>query len=194
MTGLIILAAGASTRLGRPKQNVVFKGKTLLRHAVDAGIESTCEPVIVVLGASSNLIGPPLTGLPVHLVENENWPDGMASSIHTGMHVLKRLSPEADNVIIMLCDQPFADAALLDQLVEQKANIDKNIVACAYNGTVGPPALFDSIYFDALLLLKGHEGAKKLLLKHADDVLAIPFPLGAIDVDTVADMKRLGNL
>jgi molybdenum cofactor cytidylyltransferase len=193
MTGIIILAAGSSTRLGHPKQNVRFKGKTLLRHAVEAAVHSVCEPIIVVLGASSNLIGPSLTGLPVTLVQNENWPDGMASSIHTGIHVLTRRSPEADSVILMLCDQPFADAILLDELVKQNECTDKKIIACAYNDTIGPPALFDSTYFDALLALKGHDGAKKLLLKHQHDVLPVPFPLGAIDVDTAEDVQKLND-
>ena len=91
----------------------------------------------------------------------------------------------------MLCDQPYVDTSLINQLI-RKASANK-IVASAYNGTVGAPALFDCSFFPPLLSLTGHEGAKRILLDHPNAVISIPFPLGAIDIDTITDYDRLNN-
>jgi len=89
----------------------------------------------------------------------------------------------------MLCDQPFVDASLLNQLVQKKSL--KGIIASTYNGIIGAPVLFDVAYFDELLLLKGQEGAKKLLTKYPEDIDTVAFPLGSIDIDTMEDYERL---
>jgi molybdenum cofactor cytidylyltransferase len=191
MTGIIILAAGASTRLGEPKQQLLYKGKTLLQHAVDAAVESIAQLVIVVLGANAEAIKNDIIDKGVTIVNNKDWKEGMASSIRSGITELQKLKPDID-IILMLCDQPFVDTTLLNKLIEQKENSSKPIIACAYNNTIGPPALFDRTYFEKLILLKGQEGAKKLLMKYPDDVSAIPFIEGAIDIDTAQDYKKLG--
>src|ERR1700753_2785750 len=103
MTGLIILAAGESSRLGRPKQNLLFDGKTLLQRAVEAGKESVCGKIVVVLGANADKIAP-IAG--ITMTHNENGMQGMASSIKTGVVEMNH-DPLINNVIIMLCDQPF---------------------------------------------------------------------------------------
>ena len=189
MTGIIILAAGSSSRLGKPKQNLVYKGQTLLQRAIETACSSVCKPVIVILGANAEVIRPTIDGSNVNLIQNSDWNEGMASSIRSGISELQKLELKADSLILMLCDQPFVDTSLLDQLVQKKST--KGIVACAYNDTAGPPVLFDAVYFDELLLLKGQEGAKKLLLKYPDDVVAVPFPWGDIDIDTVEDFEKL---
>src|SRR5258708_26723116 len=176
MTGIIILAAGSSSRLGRPKQNLVYKGKTLLERAIEAAMASVCKPVIVVLGANSDVIKQFIEDFDIALVQNAYWPEGMSSSIRAGVSELKKNAPNADSAILMLCDQPFVNADLIDQLVQKKSS--KPIVASAYNNTIGPPVMFDAAYFDELLLLKGQEGAKKLMMKHANDVVTLPFPKG----------------
>jgi molybdenum cofactor cytidylyltransferase len=102
---------------------------------------------------------------------------------------MQKLYPKISSIILMLCDQPFADAPLLDELVKKKSL--NGIIASGYNDTAGPPVLFDKKYFDDLLLLKGHEGAKKLLLQHPEDVFIIQFPLAGIDIDTMEDFERL---
>jgi molybdenum cofactor cytidylyltransferase len=113
----------------------------------------------------------------------------MASSIRIGIRQIRQLEPKITSVILMLCDQPFVDASLLDQLVKKKSLT--GIVASGYNGITGAPVLFDAAYFDELLLLKGQEGAKKLLLKYPDDIDAVSFPLGSIDIDTMEDYEKL---
>src|ERR1700742_4629961 len=102
MTGLIILAAGESSRLGKPKQNLLFNGQTLLQGAVDSAQRSTCDPVIVVLGANADQINP-IAG--VTTLYNKDWGEGMASSIRTAINEINK-DVSVDKVIILLCDQP----------------------------------------------------------------------------------------
>ena len=189
MTGVLILAAGSSSRLGKPKQNLVFEGQTLLQRAIDAALATLCGPVIVVLGANADEIKPTLEGKPVRIVHNNDWVEGMASSIRLGIAELQVIDPDAKAAILMLCDQPFVSTAILQQLIQSQSK--KGIAACAYNDTIGPPVLFDEFYFGELLSLKGQEGAKKLLLKYTDAVTTIPFALGSIDIDTAADFEKL---
>jgi molybdenum cofactor cytidylyltransferase len=191
MTAIIILAAGASTRLGEPKQQLLYIGRTLLQHAVDAAVESKGEPIIVVLGANAEVIKNDITNQGVTIIHNKDWEEGMASSIRAGITELQKLSPDIDDAILMLCDQPFVNVALLNNLMLNKQQTSTPIIACAYNNTVGPPALFDKTYFNALLSLKGQEGAKKLLMKYRDKVFTIPFDKGAIDIDTVEDYAKI---
>ncbi|MES2809121.1 MAG: nucleotidyltransferase family protein, partial [Bacteroidota bacterium] len=106
MTALIILAAGASSRLGFPKQTLLYKGKTLIELAIEAGIKSRCDEVIVVLGANADVIEPGIKHYNINIIHNPDWAQGMASSITTAMHQL-RLKPAIRQVVIMLCDQPF---------------------------------------------------------------------------------------
>jgi len=190
MTGLIILAAGCSSRLGEPKQNLVYEDKTLLQRAIDAANGSGCDPIIVVLGANADAIVPVISGQDdILIVINPEWEEGIASSIRTGLAEIEK-DDRVSNVIIMLCDQPFVDAALLQKLIRAKQS-DKNIVACSYAGTIGVPALFDRILFVKLLKLQGQDGAKKILKDHPDDMATIEFDKGNIDIDTKDDYDQL---
>lgn len=191
MTGIIILAAGSSSRLGSPKQNLVYQGETLLQRAIKAATTSVCEPVIVVLGANAGIIEPTIKNLGVDIVFNTDPEEGMASSIRAGVKALLQIAPSANSTVLMLCDQPFVDTAIIDVLVDTHANNKAQIVACAYNDTTGSPALFDAVYFDELSLLKGQEGAKKLLIKYGEKVTAIPFSKGGVDIDTLTDYEKL---
>lgn len=190
MTGAIILAAGESNRLGRPKQNLQFNGQTLLQHAVDSAQQSECKPVIVVLGANDNAITPPGG---VTVLYNKDWKEGMASSIRTAINGINN-DLSVDKVIIMLCDQPFVSTALLNSLIDKQIETGKPIVASTYNDIIGVPALFDRTFFAELLLLKGHEGAKKILITHANEIATIPFEKGSIDIDTPDDYEQLCKL
>ena len=187
--GIIILAAGSSSRLGRPKQNLVFKGKTLLQRAVETALASVCDTVVVVLGASADVILQSIINYPITIVQNDKWEEGMASSVRAGISELTKIIPNAQSAILLLCDQPFMDTYLLNHLILSKTR--KGITVCCYNETVGPPALFDAIYFDDLLLLKGAEGAKKVIQKYPENVSEIPFPKGSIDIDTIEDFEKI---
>jgi molybdenum cofactor cytidylyltransferase len=189
MTGIIILAAGSSSRLGKPKQNLVYKGKTLLQRAIETALASICDPVIVVLGANAVVIRPSVENYKVTIVKNPEWHEGMASSIRIGIKELLKLKPDIQSVILMLCDQPFVDTYVLNHLILAKSK--EGITVCSYNDTVGPPVLFDAIYFDDLLMLKGAEGAKKVIQKYPDKVVEILFPQGSVDIDTLEDYEGL---
>jgi len=190
-----LLAAGGSARLGEPKQTLRYHGKSLLQRAVQAALNSVCQPVVVVLGANIKTTLPELGGISaVQVVENPAWQDGMASSIRYGLTTMLQVKPSVAGIILMVCDQPFADAALLDKLVHEKYKTGKGIAASAYNGTLGTPVLFDKVYFPELLSLKGQEGAKKLVFRYSEDAVSVPFPLGSIDVDTPADYAALSLL
>ena len=189
--GLILLAAGPSTRLGEPKQTLVYEGQTLLQRAVQTALDSPCDPILVVLGANAETLRPDLDELPVQVILNPDWPEGMASSIRRGITALTEKSPDIDSAIIMVCDQPFVNCALLHELVQQKQQHGHGIIASAYKDTLGTPALIDKQFFPELLALQGQEGAKKLLFRHAEAVTPIEFPLGTFDIDTPQDYEAL---
>lgn len=190
MTGLIILAAGESKRLGEPKQNLLFLDKTLLQRSVETACETNCSPVLVVLGANYDLIYPRIPQDKVKILHNPEWREGLASSIRVGIAALAEID-EIDSVVIMLCDQPFVTSALIDELIRKQQLTGKAIVACAYKQTVGVPVIFQRALFNELLLLQGDEGAKKLLKSHPDDIESLPFEGGSIDIDTTEDFNNL---
>jgi molybdenum cofactor cytidylyltransferase len=192
MTALVILAAGASNRLGQPKQNLLFKNQTLLQRAVETGLASACRPVIVVLGANADVIEP-INLVDAKVLYNYEWNEGMASSIRVAVNEIIK-DTTVTNIIIMLCDQPFVTAALINTMLQKQMETGKPIIACSYNNTMGVPALFNRPLFAELLLLKGHDGAKKILQTHQYDVITVPFEPGSIDIDTLEDYKRLLKL
>jgi molybdenum cofactor cytidylyltransferase len=189
MTGIIILAAGSSSRLGRPKQNLLFSGKTLLQHTIDTAFDTVFRPIVVVLGANKEKIETSSQNTGITIVYNPDWAEGMASSIRIGIATIQQ--HQIDHVIIMLCDQPFVNSELVNALVEKQLQTDKPIIACSYNETVGVPVLFCRLLFDELLQLKGHNGAKKVLKFHPKDIATIPFEKGDIDIDTPEDYEAL---
>lgn len=188
------MAAGSSSRMGIAKQGLPYNNSTLLQHAVATAINTTAGNVVVVLGANAEAIIPTITSKIVTIVINTNWANGLGSSVSTGIEKLVSIQPLVNAVLIMLCDQPLVNTALLDQLLETKAKDNKGLVACGYNNTVGVPAVFDKKYFPALLSLQGNTGARMILHQHNDDITIVPFPGGAIDIDTPEDFKRLLQL
>jgi molybdenum cofactor cytidylyltransferase len=190
MTALIILAAGASNRLGQPKQNLLFENKTLLQRAIDTGLASNCKPVIVVLGANAGLVHLPAHHENLKIMINPNWGEGMASSIRVGLSHIEENST-VSSVIIMLCDQPFVSPELIESLQQRRIESGKPLVACFYQDTAGVPALFDRSLFGDLLSLSGSEGAKKIIKNYADNLSVIPFEKGEKDIDTLDDYERL---
>jgi molybdenum cofactor cytidylyltransferase len=190
-TSIIILAAGSSSRFGSAKQLFHFNNKTLLQHIIDEAIEAASESVVVVIGSNADKISKEIKPDKVEIVFNENWEDGMASGIVTGLKKAITLNNDIENVIIAVCDQPFVSSSLFQQLYQAQNESVKHIVASAYADTIGTPALFTQKYFDALMSLQGDEGAKKILLANKEDVATIDFPQGNIDIDTQDDYKQL---
>lgn len=192
-TGVILLAAGSSSRLGRPKQLINYQGKTLIQKAIDEAQNSQADCLLVVLGANPDLIQTGFDHTKTPFVINPNWQFGMSSSMQAGLRFLME-KKAIDQVLFILCDQPFVDASLLDQLITTKEESGKGIVASAYSNTSGVPALFDRRYFEELLQLTGSEGAKKVIFNHQAEVQALDFPLGAVDLDTEEDVNKFLSL
>jgi molybdenum cofactor cytidylyltransferase len=189
--GGIMLAAGGSTRLGRPKQFLEFEGKTLLRRAAEAMCASVCDPVIAVLGAEYEKAEAEITDLPLAMRRNEEWESGMSSSIKIGLKELLLIEPEIDAVVITLCDQPFVNAEMIDRLGEKFAEAKSQMVAAEYDGVAGVPALFSNDIFDALFRLEGDKGARDLLRDPNASVETIEINEAAIDIDNPDDVDRL---
>ena len=188
--GIIILAAGASSRLGTPKQFLKFQGKTLLRRAVDAAIETNFKTVVV-LGANFEAIKAEIEDLEIEICFNENWQDGMSSSLKTGLHKLVEIVPNLSAVIVSLCDQPFVNSKVFTDLAETYKKTNAPIVACEYGQTVGVPALFSSSVFDELLNLSSENGAKTIIKKYLSKVEKISVPQAEIDIDTHEDYQKI---
>jgi len=188
-TGIILLAAGSSSRLGRAKQLIEFQGKTLIKKAIEEAQNSQADCLVLVLGSNPELIQTGFDSSSTPFIVNPDWQHGMSSSMQTGLRFLME-KEVIDQVLLMLCDQPFVDASLLDQLITAKEESGKKIVASAYSNTMGVPALFDGRYFEELLQLSGSEGAKKVIFNHQAEVQALDFPLGAVDLDTEEDVNQ----
>ncbi len=171
----MVLAAGASARLGRPKQSVVLGGETLVEHAVRVATEAGLSPVIVV-AADEDL---KLTG--AQSVFNQNAKEGIASSIRCGVSAVR----ESDGVVLLACDQPFLTADHLRALCV----VPESPCGSAYAGKVGIPAYFPASTFDSLLQLKGDTGARDLL-RNARSVLSENL---SFDIDTEEDIARLAS-
>ncbi|GAA4396888.1 hypothetical protein GCM10023187_05530 [Nibrella viscosa] len=188
--GIVILAAGASTRLGSPKQLIEWQGQTLVRRITEVALATQHRPVVVVLGANKTSIAAELEGLPVTLIENSHWEQGLSSSVKMGLAGVYMTKKEFDAVLFLLVDQPKVDQALVEHIIATYQENDKGIVSCRYAGKPGVPALFDRKYVEELLSLDGDKGAKWVMMQHRDDCLEIPFEDGAIDLDTRQDVDK----
>lgn len=191
-TGIIILAAGNSSRLGRPKQLLVFKGKTLIEWTIEAALATNFKPVVVVLGAFADQVKEKIPLTVAHII-NDNWSDGMASSIAAGLAEILKHSPDLENLIITVSDQAYINATILSALQQKHINTKKGIIASSYAKTTGTPALFNKRYFSQLLSLTGNNGAKSMLKLHDNDVETVAFAQGNIDIDTETDYHNLIN-
>jgi molybdenum cofactor cytidylyltransferase len=179
---LLLLAAGASTRMGRPKQMLPYKGRTLLRHAAEIAVASSCMPIVLITGALHEELLGEVSDLPIQAVRNERWKSGMASSIQTGLAAVVPAQPRA--VLIMLIDQPLVTPVLLRQLVAQQQQTQAPIVATAYGDVLGVPAVFARTMLPELLKLQGAQGAVRLITGLGAAVGWVAFPAGLLDVDT----------
>jgi len=191
--GIVILAAGASTRLGKPKQLLQYRGKTLLAHAISEAVNSNADAVVVILGKDANLFKKEIEERKVRVAVNSSWEEGMASSVRLGLDTLFNAKPYIDAVIFMVCDQPHISSSILNQLIITQQKTTKQIVTSNYGDSIGPPALFHKKYFEELMKLSGDAGARKIIQKNMNDVATILFLDGDIDIDTEEDYEKLKN-
>lgn len=188
--GLLLLAAGASRRLGTPKQLLSYKGESLLRRAARTALASLCRPVVVITGAHRESVESEIADLPLEIVFNEEWAMGMGASIRAGTEYLTARA-DTHAVVVMLCDQPRVETRIINELVAAYRATNAPLVTAKYDGTHGVPALFDQRLYPALLALTGSQGAKSLILAHSAHLSEVPTPEAALDVDTLADYERL---
>ncbi len=182
---MIILAGGRSSRLGKPKQLIVFRGASLVVHAVRTAIDSGASDVVVVLGAYAEQVKAVLVGLAVRVVENPSWEKGMSSSIKAGIDALP---PKLGRAILMNADQPL----LPPEHIRQLAGVEGDMAASSYDGVLGTPCLFGRSLFPALMALAGDSGAKALI-RSANPVSISLNGEASLDIDTLDDLNALNE-
>lgn len=186
----IVLAAGASTRFGSPKQLVRVAGRPLLHTALTRASEVTGSAVIVVLGSGAAELGASLKHSPGSIVINQEWREGLASSIRAG---IARLPLTCAGAMLLLADQPAVTADDLKRLAGTWRKQPQYIAAALYSGGMGVPAIFPRTLFRELAQLRGDVGARSLLRRHADRVVRVPMPSAAVDVDTPEDLLAISG-
>ncbi|HYL02575.1 MAG TPA: nucleotidyltransferase family protein [Steroidobacteraceae bacterium] len=185
----IVLAAGASTRFGSPKQLVRIQGRPLLHTVVTRAAEVTGNALLVVLGAGAAELAPLLKHAAGSVVINLQWRQGLASSIRAGV---ARLPAACTGVLLVLADQATVSADDLKRLAGSWRRQPQCIVAARYSGTTGVPAIFPRSYFPELAALRGDAGAQALIRRSADRVVRVPMPSAAFNLDTPEDLLALG--
>jgi molybdenum cofactor cytidylyltransferase len=189
----IIVAAGASSRLGQPKQLIFCDGEPLLQRAIRMASEAGASPVLVVLGAHRDLIERRVDFQGAKIVVNDHWAEGLASSVCVGVNAAEFESPDASGVLLMTCDQPRITAQHLGRLIDTFHHAPGTAVASVYAGTRGIPAIFPSMAFPDLCALGGDQGARSLLANEPWPVLEVPLEGGEVDIDRPEDLAQLNG-
>jgi len=188
----IILAAGASSRLGRPKQLLHIGTETLLERAHRIALEAGAHPVFSVLGAHAAIIQASLSLHDTVVVHNDRWGQGISSSIHAGLHALQMQAPQAAGALFMSCDQVRVTPDHLVQLIRTfEQQLTPTIVASSYAGIQGVPAVFPCAVFAHLLALTGDKGARSLLVNPPAPVITLPLEGGEVDIDLPSDLRYI---
>ena len=193
LTAAVVLAAGRSSRMGRSKALLPWRGSTMLRGVAQEALASRADRVAVVLGFDAESARKALDGLPVRIVENRDWESGLGSSLAAGIAAITDESPPAGAVVILLADQPLVTAATIDRLIETRESSGRPLVACLHGSELGVPALFASRFFGVLRSLSGDHGAREVLRAHAAEAASLDLPEARFDVDTPEDYERLAS-
>jgi len=186
MISAILLAAGESRRMGKPKLLMPIGKSTVLEQAIDNLLNSRVSETIVVLGYKAEEVRLKIATKPVKIAVNPDYQQGMSTSIATG---LKLVDDRATAVMLALADQPFIDGKIIDRLIQQFQTHKKGIVIPVYQGRRGHPIVFAIEYKTELLGLKGDVGGREITQEHPDDILevAVSSPGINIDIDTMSD-------
>jgi molybdenum cofactor cytidylyltransferase len=185
----IVLAAGASTRYGQPKQLLPVGSKTMLRHVVDVVLASPVDQTIVVLGHRAGEIGATLKDTPVEIVTNDEWEAGLSASVQAGLGAVR---PDVQAALFILADQPAITPEIIAALLERYRETGAPIVVPTYRGKRGNPALFDRSLFAGLMKVRNDQGGRRLINMYGERTERVEVGSEAvlIDVDTEEDYKR----
>jgi CTP:molybdopterin cytidylyltransferase MocA len=186
----IVLAAGGASRFGSTKTLAVFRGRTLVRRAVDCATSGGCAPVYVVVGAGGEAIEREIRTTAAVVVANPAWRSGPGSSVRAGVTAAMR-DPSVSAFLFLACDQPLLTAEVVRSLLDRFDGAAGRVVAASYAGTVGVPALFEASLGPLLLALPDDRGAKEILLRDPALLVRVPWDDGAKDVDRPGDLTRL---
>ncbi|MBJ6367236.1 nucleotidyltransferase family protein [Snuella sedimenti] len=182
---VLIMAAGASKRMGRAKQLLPWGHTFLLGHIIQTALQLQSGHVTVVLGDHYDNIKKKIVVFPVNVVYNDEWHLGLGKSIACGIEYINQSKRDVDGVMIVLADQPFVTPEFLNTLIKSFRSGEKVIVATSYGSNqTGVPVIFDKNYFAALLELNDDKGAKHLLEKHKDAVRLMKTSEDMVDLDT----------
>ena len=187
----LIIAAGSSSRLGQPKQLLLLKGEPLLQRAIRMCREAEASPVFVVLGAHREEIESRISFERAQVVPNNQWEEGMASSIHAGIRAIEKEYSETSGVLLAICDQPRLTSDHLRNMIRAFSQTEDATIASTYGGKRGIPVIFPRAAFGDLLGLKGDKGARTLLANPSRALIEIPFEGGEIDIDLPGDIAHL---
>lgn len=189
MIAAVVLAAGRSTRMGRPKLLLEIAGRTVLQHVVAHARQSRCDRIVVVVGDEADRVARGVRGPAVEIVVNERYREGMGTSLAAG---ISALPPECEAAIILLGDQPRVTAAFIDGLIDAHRTTGKPLVTSRYGGATGAPTLIGRALFDEARRLGGDVGGRSLMERHPDLVGEVPLsPDLAADLDTPDEFARL---
>jgi molybdenum cofactor cytidylyltransferase len=182
----VVLAAGSSRRMGRPKLTLELGGKSLIERTVERAESAGLGEIVVVTGPETPSIKQALAGARARLVYNPDHLTGMAGSLRIG---LQAVSPETEAVVVLLGDQPFQDHTVIERLVETYRSTGKPIVVPRYAGRRGTPVLFERTLFAELTLQEGDQGGRAVIEADPGRVATVDFEtaLPQRDLDTWDD-------
>jgi molybdenum cofactor cytidylyltransferase len=186
-TWALILAAGASRRMGTPKQLLDWEGQPLVCRAVQSAQAVLGDRVLLITGCCAGEVESATAASGVRCLSNPDWSEGIASSVRTGVAALPA---DSEGVLICSCDQPGVGESQLRSLLGHCS--DQRVVAASYGGTAGIPAWFPRGYFSALMQLSGEQGAKSLLMKSPDRI-EVSMPRAIWDLDEPADISKVAR-
>lgn len=186
--GLVLLAAGDSSRLGEPKQLLRHRGEALIHRAARLGLATAPADAVVVLGARFDEVRASVQDLPIRAVDSEDWPLGLSHSLRAG---IAALAPDCAGALILLCDQVALEAEHLHALVRAWRADPTRAAASRYDDRLGVPALLPRAWFDDLRRLDGDRGAGALLAQRSERVVAIDNPALIVDIDRTIDLHWL---
>jgi len=192
-TAILILAAGESKRMGEPKQLLPYNNSTLLLHTIEQANSIKYADVFIVIGAHFSDVFKSIRGQKATILKNNNWEDGMGSSISKGVELIKKKN-NYDRVLVTLADTPLITQEHYEGLISLSDETGKRIILTNYEEVSGVPAIFDKSLFNELSILSNNEGAKPVVIKYKKEVLEMTSKIPFFDVDTKEAYQKLLKL